>query len=261
MASATDQERCKHGLKQQFYGICLKSERGNTKPLATRISPEPRSDKTNPPGDGRFLAISNKDLAHLDKYPKNATHIHLNGPIYPKAIRALLDYFPQLQILNFMPCIQNYQPAKTLEKCREILSARGAALQFEYVLGREARVTIEDLMTAPHWRALRSLALNLNPEQRAKLDELVALEFKQAEMFKRYYLIDCPEENRITLADVAKALGSSNYQSGYFAIKTVFYYLGLQGNGSASAQIKQFAETLARRVEEKKKALAAESAT
>lgn len=237
-------ERCKHGLKKVFCGICCAPE---GKPKVRRASPESGRTYVVDKNE-RFFVISNRE--HLDRLglmPK-ATHVHFAGFPSLVVVRKILEKFPDIRILNFSPCLARHLEA-SLPNYTAALAYKGVKLQFERVTGIIAS-TVEDRRTDPRWLALRSRYFHLRDEDKRKLQELESLGFEEATVFKWYLLLEeYRDEERISMLDVAQLLGNSTGSSGSISIRSVMCYL----DGKGSDIEKEMARGLANRAEKRRK--------
>jgi hypothetical protein len=239
-----NQERCIHGMKKVYCGVCARPE----KPQATRVDPALR-ERFASAQDDRFLVISNRASLNDKDLPTDATHVHfVDGPSR-LLIRKILELFPNLQVLNFAP---HRERCPDLEAYRALLKPRNVKLQFEFVTGPKRGPMLKYLITDQHWLAQKARFFNLTPEQKAKLEEMIELGFDEAIAFKWYLLIDCPDQERISVLDVARLTGSKFSAEGTRVINGILYYL--DPSVSEDEPTKVYARRFARRVEQLKKA-------
>ncbi len=232
-------EKCIHGLQKRFCGLCTNPN----KPRATRVYP---SKVSNPhhvgAKDDRFTVVYGKDL--LVGAPRSDTHVHFIGFSTVSAVSRLLNYFPQLKVLNFSPSVARHRH-DLFPALRKLLDARGIALQFEHVTGRGSTDLKDGHIDDPRWLALRGVLLRLPEEKRAELDQLANLGFQEAVCLKRYFLIDYDSE-RVCLRDIADSLGYKYYAQASLMLHAFLFYL--DPVIKAGNRAKNYAATLAKKI-------------
>ena len=239
------QERCLHGMKRVYCGVCRAPE---SKPKAARVALTRELSYAISCKDERFLIISGNAGLDDKNLPEDATHVHFAGSPSILVAQKILAIFSHLQVLNFAPC---HVRELNLTKYRSLLVKRNITLSFEQVTGKSG-TPAEDRLSDPRWLALRGRFFNLSPEHKLRLDELITLGFDEAVVFKWYLQIDCPDDCRISTGDVSRLLKAKVRHWGSVVIRGILHYL--DPTDEDHNQVKEFARGLTKRVEEKRKA-------